>query len=77
MSASFDRRGAVALWLLDRFPVASLTPLGRSVPARALWFFVDARRDPFFPASVLGACWFVARHWWWLSSPSGPYGEPQ
>lgn len=35
----------------------------------------DARLDPFFPASRLGACWFVLRHWFWLRGPSGPYAD--
>jgi hypothetical protein len=74
-SRRWARRGAVARCLLGRLLGSSdvVVPLGCGVVVRALWFFADTRCDPFFPASVPRAAWFVLRHWRWLSSPEGPY----
>jgi len=67
-SLCFARRGRIAAAVLDRFCPDAPDPFSLSAPLRAVWFFWEARLDPFFPASVPGAIWFVASNWRWLHS---------
>lgn len=59
-----DTRAAWAVKLLQRHPATS--PIGCNVVIRAIWFYADARRDPFVRTGPLAAAWFVIRHWAWL-----------